>query len=146
MNTKFADVFKPGLGHCTKTKSKLFLKADARPVCRQRRPVPFASQPAVNMEIDRLHPLPIIAEMFTKLNGCQLFSQIDLADAYLQVEVDEDSRELLTINTHRGIFRYNRLPFGVESATGVFQQIIDSMIAGVPGIDAYLDDVWTDPR
>ncbi|KAL6727091.1 hypothetical protein Aduo_009001 [Ancylostoma duodenale] len=56
MNTKFADVFKPGLGHCTKTKSKLFLKADARPVCRQRRPVPFASQPAVNMEIDRLPP------------------------------------------------------------------------------------------
>nr|CDJ95324.1 RNA-directed DNA polymerase (reverse transcriptase) and Integrase domain containing protein [Haemonchus contortus] len=58
-----------------------------------------------------------------------------------EVEVDDDSKELLTINTHRGLYRYNRLPFGVKSAPGIFQQIIDSMISGLNGVAAYLDDV-----
>uniref|UniRef100_A0A7I4XT76 RNA-directed DNA polymerase n=1 Tax=Haemonchus contortus TaxID=6289 RepID=A0A7I4XT76_HAECO len=87
------------------------------------------------------HPLPTAEDVFTKLNGGTVFSQIDFADAYLQVEVDDDSKELLTINTHRGLYRYNRLPFGVKSAPGIFQQIIDSMISGLNGVAAYLDDV-----
>ncbi|EYB94088.1 hypothetical protein Y032_0175g486 [Ancylostoma ceylanicum] len=187
LKTRFADVFSPGLGRCTKTKARLFLKPGARPVYRQKRPVPFASQAAVNAEIDRLvsegvlgpvdhsnwaapivvvrksngtiricadfstglndalmlhqHPLPTVEDVFNTLNGGELFSQIDLADAYLQIEVDEESKELLTINTHRGLFRYNRLTFGVKSAPGIFQQIIDSMIAGLNGVAAYLDDI-----
>ena len=87
------------------------------------------------------HPLPTTEDIFSKLNGGQLFTQIDLAEAYLQVEVDEESKEMLTINTHRGLFRYNRLPFGVKSAPGIFQQIMDAMICGLEGVAAYLDDV-----
>ncbi|EYC03329.1 hypothetical protein Y032_0094g2695 [Ancylostoma ceylanicum] len=87
------------------------------------------------------HPLPTPDDVFTKLNGGTVFTQLDIADAYLQVEVDENSKELLTINTHRGLFRYDRLPFGVKSAPGIFQQIIDSMIAGLGGCAAYFDDV-----
>ncbi|KAL6738862.1 hypothetical protein Aduo_012361 [Ancylostoma duodenale] len=187
LKTRFTDVFSPGLGRCTETKARLFLKPEGRPIYRQKRPVPFASQAAVNAEIDRLvsegvlgpvdhsnwaapivvvrksngtiricadfstglndalmlhqHPLPTVEEVFNKLNGGELFSQIDLADAYLQIEVDAKSKELLTINTHRGLFRYNRLTFGVKSAPGIFQQIIDSMIAGLNGVAAYLDDI-----
>ncbi|EYB86471.1 hypothetical protein Y032_0278g1160 [Ancylostoma ceylanicum] len=87
------------------------------------------------------HPLPTVEDVFNTLNGGEFFSQIDLADAYLQIEVDDASKELLTINTHRGLFRYNRLTFGVKSAPGIFQQIIDSMIAGLNGVAAYLDDI-----
>ena len=87
------------------------------------------------------YPLPLPEDIFTTLNGGQIFSQIDFADAYLQVEVDNKSKELLTINTHRGLYQYNRLPFGVKSAPGIFQQIMDTMLADVPGAAAYLDDV-----
>ena len=80
-------------------------------------------------------------DVFTKLNGGTVFSQIDFAEAYHQVEVAEECKELLTINTHKGLFRYNRLPFGVKSAPGIFQQIIDTMISGLDGVAAYLDDV-----
>ncbi|EPB69728.1 glycosyl hydrolase family 35 [Ancylostoma ceylanicum] len=38
LKTRFADVFSPGLGRCTKTKARLFLKPGARPVYRQKRP------------------------------------------------------------------------------------------------------------
>ncbi|EPB75657.1 hypothetical protein ANCCEY_05248 [Ancylostoma ceylanicum] len=54
LKMRFADVFSPGLGRCTKTKARLFLKPGERPIYRQKRPVPFASQAAVNAEIDRL--------------------------------------------------------------------------------------------
>uniref|UniRef100_A0A5S6QNW5 Reverse transcriptase domain-containing protein n=1 Tax=Trichuris muris TaxID=70415 RepID=A0A5S6QNW5_TRIMR len=67
------------------------------------------------------YPLPLPEDIFATLNGGQYFSKIDLADAYLQVEVDEKSKELLTINTHRGLYRYNRLPFVVKSAPAIFQ-------------------------
>ena len=48
------------------------------------------------------HPLPTPEEIFSHLNQGAWFTQIDLADAYLQMEVNEDSKELVTINTHRG--------------------------------------------
>uniref|UniRef100_A0A5S6Q443 RNA-directed DNA polymerase n=1 Tax=Trichuris muris TaxID=70415 RepID=A0A5S6Q443_TRIMR len=87
------------------------------------------------------YPLPTPEDLFTVLNGGRLFSKLDFADAYLQVEVEDDSKELLTINTHRGLYRYNRLPFGVKSAPGIFQQIMDTMIADLSGTVAYLDDL-----
>uniref|UniRef100_A0A915E576 RNA-directed DNA polymerase n=1 Tax=Ditylenchus dipsaci TaxID=166011 RepID=A0A915E576_9BILA len=79
--------------------------------------------------------------LFASLNGARFFSKLDLADAYLQIELDEESKKLAVINTHRGLFRYNRLPFGVKSAPGIFQQLMDTLLSGIPGAVAYLDDI-----
>uniref|UniRef100_A0A8R1EKI3 RNA-directed DNA polymerase n=1 Tax=Caenorhabditis japonica TaxID=281687 RepID=A0A8R1EKI3_CAEJA len=87
------------------------------------------------------HPLPTADDIFATLNGGKHFSQIDLAEAYFQIELDEDSKNLLCINTHRGLFQFNRLPFGVKPATAIFQQVMDSMISGIEGAAAYLDDI-----
>ena len=87
------------------------------------------------------YPLPLPQDIFTKLNGGKCFAKIDLSDAFLQMEVDEDSKELLTINTHKGLFKLNRLQFGVKSAPAIFQQAMDSMLSGLPDIAAYIDDI-----
>lgn len=87
------------------------------------------------------HPLPLPDDIFATLSGGTVFSNIDLADAYLQIAVHEDSKPLLTINTHRGLYRYNRLCFGVKASPGIFQEIMDSMLAGLDGVVSYLDDV-----
>ena len=47
----------------------------------------------------------------------------------------------MVINTQRGLFRYNRLPFGVSSATGIFQRAMESLLQGIPNIAIYLDDI-----
>ncbi|XP_062704672.1 uncharacterized protein K02A2.6-like [Aedes albopictus] len=86
------------------------------------------------------YPLPTPEDIFTKLAGKRVFSIIDLSDAYLQVEVDDVSKKLLTINTHRGLYRFNRLAPGVKSAPGAFQQLMAKMIADLEGVDAFLDD------
>lgn len=67
------------------------------------------------------HPIPVIDELCNRLNGGERFTKIDLADAYLQMELDDESKKLTVINTPKGLFRYNRLPFGIASAPAQFQ-------------------------
>ncbi|XP_055522647.1 uncharacterized protein K02A2.6-like [Wyeomyia smithii] len=86
------------------------------------------------------YPLPTPEEIFAQLNGSAVFSIIDLSDAYLQLEVDDEAKKLLTINTHRGLFIVNWLAPGVESAPGAFQRLVDTMIADFPGVRSFLDD------
>jgi transposase InsO family protein len=96
----------------------------------------------VNQALDiNQYPLPKPNELFVALNGGNQFSKIDFSDAYLQVKLDDESKQLMVINTHKGLFRYNRLPFGVASAPSIFQQIMDQMLAGLNGTVCYLDDI-----
>ena len=59
------------------------------------------------------YPLPRVEELFAKLQGGVQFSVIDLSQAFQQLCLDHSAQQLCTINTHRGLFRYARLPFGV---------------------------------
>ncbi|XP_049294182.1 uncharacterized protein K02A2.6-like [Anopheles funestus] len=87
------------------------------------------------------YPLPLPDDIFTKLAHCVVFSKIDLSDAFLQVEIEERYRPFLTINTHRGLYLYNRLPPGIKIAPAAFQQIMDAMLAGLRDTSGYMDDV-----
>ena len=58
---------------------------------------------------------------FATLSGGKEFITLDLANAYLQLPLEDKSRQYVTINTHKGLFKYNRLPFGVASAPAIFQ-------------------------
>lgn len=92
------------------------------------------------IELNR-HPLPRPEDIYASLHGAKFFSQIDLRDAYLQIELDEASKKLCGVNTHRGLMQCQRLPFGVKSAPAIFQQLMDQMLSGLPGVFAYLDDI-----
>ena len=67
------------------------------------------------------YPLPRIEDLFTSLAGGKTFSKLDLAQVYLQVELDQLAKKYLTINTHRSLYTYNCLLFGVASPPAVFQ-------------------------
>ncbi|KAM7284083.1 uncharacterized protein ISCGN_001186 [Ixodes scapularis] len=87
------------------------------------------------------YPLPKLEEILAALAGGKYFSKLDLSRAYQQVEMSEDSKKLLTLNTHKGLFAVNRLPFGVASAPALFQRIMDNILKGLPGVICYLDDI-----
>ena len=86
------------------------------------------------------YPLPTPEEVFNKLNGGKVFSKIDLSVAYLQIPVEENSSKLLSINTHRGLYKFDRLVFGIKVAPAIFQQVMDTMLGGFDFTFAYRDD------
>ena len=73
------------------------------------------------------YPLPKVDDLLANLAG-QYFSKLDLSQAYLQLPLDEQSKEFVTVTTHRGLYRYNRLPFGVSSAPSIFQRTIENLL------------------
>ena len=87
------------------------------------------------------YPLPRVDELLANLAGGQYFSKLDLSQAYLQLPLDESSKEYLTVNTHKGLYRYNRLPFGVSSAPSIFQRTIENLLQGIKGVSVYIDDI-----
>lgn len=52
------------------------------------------------------YPIPNIDELLSRLNGGDKFTKLDFSDAYLQIELDDDSKPLTTISTPFGFFRY----------------------------------------
>ena len=87
------------------------------------------------------YPLPRIEDLFASLSGGTTFTKLDLAHAYLQFPLDNSSKPLTTINTHRGLFQYNRLPFGISAAPAICQRTMDSLMQGLHHVCAYLDDI-----
>jgi len=87
------------------------------------------------------YPLPRIEDIFADLAGGELFSKIDLSEAYLQMTVDERDRHLLTINTHKGLFRYKRMHYGIALAPAVWQRSMEQILADIPGVHVFLDDI-----
>ena len=69
------------------------------------------------------------------------FTKLDLSSAYQQMPLEEKSRQYVTINTHRGLYRYARLPFGITSAPAIFQKAMDSILQGLEHVICYLDDI-----
>ena len=87
------------------------------------------------------YPIPNTSDQLATLAGGSKFSKIDLSQAYQQVELDDSSKELLTVNTHRGLYRPDRLQFGVHSATGMFQREMERILDGIPFVLVRIDDV-----
>ena len=87
------------------------------------------------------YPIPKIDDLFAQLAGGKRFTKLDMSQAYQQLVLEEDSRKYVVINTHRGLFRYNCLPFGISSAPGIFQRVMESLLSGIQGVVVYIDDV-----
>ena len=92
------------------------------------------------LEIDK-YPLPRMEDLLSQVGSGKYFSKLDMKDAYLQLPIEERFQEPLTINTHQGLFRYRRLPFGAASSPAVFQRTMESVLKGLSGVQVYLDDL-----
>ncbi|KAK8771294.1 hypothetical protein V5799_025462 [Amblyomma americanum] len=87
------------------------------------------------------YPLPRVDDIFAKLNGGEVFTTLDLRQAYNQLPLDADARKIAVLNTQKGLFCFNRLPFGISSAPAIFQRRMDALLGDIPGVQVYLDDI-----
>ncbi|KAJ8339345.1 hypothetical protein SKAU_G00361310 [Synaphobranchus kaupii] len=87
------------------------------------------------------YPLPTSEELTTHFYGSTVFTKLDLRQGYLQVPLHPASRDLTAFISHAGVFRYTRMPFGLSSAPSCFQKAMNTILAGIPGVAVYLDDI-----
>lgn len=96
----------------------------------------------VNKAIKReTYPLPTLEEMRVKLSGARFFSRLDVKDAFHQIELAEESRHLTTFVTHKGLFRFTRLLFGISCAPELFQKIFEGILSICHNVVVYIDDI-----
>ncbi len=92
------------------------------------------------LQIDQ-HPLPKPEDLFATLVGGRKFTKLDLKHAYQQMVLEDEAKELVGINTHQGLYRFTRLPFGIASAPALFQRAMDTILQGIPRVLCYIDDI-----
>ncbi len=67
-----------------------------------------------------IHPLPNLEELVEHVAGNQYYGTLDLKDAYYQVMLDEESRDLTTFSEGISLYRFKRLPFGLSCSASIF--------------------------
>eukprot|EP00111_Clytia_hemisphaerica_P010127 TCONS_00029605-protein len=87
------------------------------------------------------HVIPKLEDITAELHDATHFSKIDLRDGYHQIELDESSRNITTFATHKGLFRYKRLFYGVNSGFEAFQKQIEIVLSGLEGVKNISDDI-----
>jgi hypothetical protein len=87
------------------------------------------------------YPLPRIEDIFAALQGGKLFSKLDLSQAHQQAPIDSESEHYTTINTHKGLFQFERVPFGISTAPSIFQRLMENILQGIPHVCVYIDDI-----
>lgn len=94
-----------------------------------------------NLAIEREnHPLPLMDVFLPHLGEAKIFSKLDIQQAFHQVEISPESREM-TFMTRKRLFRYTRLLFGITCAPEIFQKIMEMMLSGCDGVIIFMDDV-----
>ena len=89
------------------------------------------------------YPLPNIHDCIDSLSGAKWFSTLDLASGYWQCEVEELDRPKTAFVTHKGLYQFNVLPFGLTNAPATFERLMERIMNGLQWDRCliYLDDI-----
>ena len=89
------------------------------------------------------YPLPRIDDSLDTLAGSEWFSTMDLVSGYWQVAMAEGDREKTAFSTHRGLYQFTVMPFGLCNAPGTFERLMEVAMRGLQWTSClvYLDDI-----
>ena len=91
----------------------------------------------------KVYPLPLIDDVVSRRSGYKYFTKLDLTMMYYSFELDEASKDLCTIITPYGKYRYTRMAMGFKPAPDIAQEYIEKTIGDLKeeGVEVYIDDV-----
>lgn len=74
-------------------------------------------------------PIPRQLEILQSLSGTQVLSSLDALSGFTQLELDPDDVEKTAFRTHRGLFQFRRMPFGLRNGPSIFQRVMQGILS-----------------
>ncbi len=90
---------------------------------------------------DDTFPLPLISDIFARLKGARVFTELDIRQAYTQFPVDEMSRPYLGFTWNNTQYQFTRAIFGLKFMSSKFQRVIHHIFHGMAATEEYLDNI-----
>ena len=89
------------------------------------------------------YPLPLMSSSFDCLRGANMFSKLDLRNAYNLIRIREGDEWKTAFNTPNGHYEYLVMPFGLTNAPAVFQALVNDVLRDMLNrfVFVYLDDI-----
>ena len=75
------------------------------------------------------------------MHHAKFFTKLNASSGYWQIKVDEELSKLLTFSTSFSRLRFKHLPYGIHSASEVFQKDIKEIIEGCEEARNSQDDI-----
>ena len=97
----------------------------------------------VDMRVPNRAIKRVIEDLRHDVNGVKVFSKLDLAKGFHQLELHEDSRGTTTFSTHVGLRRFRRLNFGTNSAPEIFHEELRKLLVGIKGVRNIMITLWS---
>ena len=85
--------------------------------------------------------IPTVDDVIHQLKGSSVFSKLEAASGFWQIPLDPETAKLTTFITPFGRYFFIHLPFGISSAPGIFQRIMNEITSGIKGVVCYFDDI-----
>ncbi|THH30850.1 hypothetical protein EUX98_g3348 [Antrodiella citrinella] len=95
------------------------------------------------MTIPDEFPIPRQNEILSALSGAQVLSSLDALSGFTQIEMAEEDIEKTAFRTHKGLFQFRRMPFGLRNGPSIFQRTMQSILAPYLWLFClvYIDDI-----
>ncbi|CAH8644730.1 unnamed protein product [Heterobilharzia americana] len=94
---------------------------------------------------EKKYMIPTIEEVYQRLCGrntsSKYFSKLNATCIFQQLQLDDKSKVYTTITTHKGLYQYKYLPYGINCNFHIFYEVFDTILAGIPNAVAYLGDI-----
>ena len=87
------------------------------------------------------YPIPRVDDCVDRVGNAKFVSKLDLLKGYWQVPLTTRAKEISAFATPDGLYQYKVMPFGMKNAPATFQRLINTVISGLEGCSAYIDDV-----
>lgn len=95
--------------------------------------------------LDNPYPLPDTEDVFATLGSGTVMNSVQQDRSFkcipTDMELTTDSQHYLTVNTHKGLYAYQRLTYGIASAHALFQSTMDQILQGLDNVRCRIDDI-----